>query len=131
MIDPGLRIGVVGASGAVGRVTLQLLLDRGYTDIRAFASWRSAGERLGDFEIEEATAVVLGAGDLDLCFFSIGTQWSRQLVPPAAAAGAVCVDKSAAFRLSMAYRSSFPRSTANGPSSTPESWPTRTAAQFR
>jgi aspartate-semialdehyde dehydrogenase len=99
VIDPGLRIGVVGASGAVGRVTLQLLLDRGYTNIRAFASWRSAGERLGPFEIEEATAVGLGAGDLDICFFSIGTQWSRELVPPAAAAGAVCVDKSAAFRL--------------------------------
>ena len=99
MIDPGLRIGVVGATGAVGRVTLQLLLDRGYTNIRAFASWRSAGERLGDFEIEEATAVGLGAGELDICFFSIGTQWSRELVPPAAAAGTVCVDKSAAFRL--------------------------------
>ena len=99
MIDPGLRIGVVGASGAVGRVTLQLLLDRGYTNIRTFASWRSAGERLGPFEIEEATAVGLGAGDLDICFFSIGTQWSRELVPPAAAAGVVCVDKSAAFRL--------------------------------
>jgi len=99
VIDPGLRIGVVGASGAVGRITLQLLLDRGYTNIRTFASWRSAGERLGDFEIEEATAVGLGAGDLDICFFSIGTQWSRELVPPAVAAGVVCVDKSAAFRL--------------------------------
>ena len=99
MIDPGLRIGIVGASGAVGRSTLQLLLDRGYTNIRTFASWRSAGEMLGAFEIEEATTVALGAGDLDLCFFSIGTQWSRELVPPTAAAGAVCVDKSAAFRL--------------------------------
>ena len=99
MIDPGLRIGVVGATGAVGRTTLQLLLDRGYTNIRAFASWRSAGETLGHFEVEEATAVGLGAGDLDICFFSIGTQWSRELVPPAAAAGVVCVDKSAAFRL--------------------------------
>ena len=34
-----------------------------------------------------------------MCFFSIGTQWSRELVPVAAAAGAVCVDKSSAFRL--------------------------------
>ena len=34
-----------------------------------------------------------------MCFFSIGTQWSRELVPVAAEAGAVCIDKSAAFRL--------------------------------
>jgi aspartate-semialdehyde dehydrogenase len=99
MIDPELRIGIVGATGAVGRVTLQCLLDRGYMNIRTFASWRSAGGRLGDFEVEEATTRALGAGDLDVCFFSIGTQWSRELVPVAAEAGAVCVDKSSAFRL--------------------------------
>ena len=99
MIDPELRIGVVGATGAVGRVTLQYLVDRGYSKIRTFASWRSAGGQLGDFEVEEATTRALGAGDLDVCFFSIGTQWSRELVPVAAEAGALCIDKSAAFRL--------------------------------
>jgi aspartate-semialdehyde dehydrogenase len=99
MIDSELRIGVVGATGAVGRVTLEYLVDRGYPNIRTFASWRSAGGFLGDFEVEEATVRTLSAGDLDVCFFSIGTQWSRELVPVAAAAGVVCVDKSAAFRL--------------------------------
>ena len=99
MIDSELRIGVVGATGAVGRVTLQCLVDRGYTNIRTFASWRSAGGRLGDFEVEEATARALGAGNLDVCFFSIGTQWSRELVPIAVEAGTVCIDKSSAFRL--------------------------------
>jgi aspartate-semialdehyde dehydrogenase len=99
MIDPDLRIGVVGATGAVGRVTLQYLLERGYTNVRAFASWRSAGGLLGNLEVEEATIQTLGAGNLDLCFFSIGTEWSRELVPIAQAAGAVCIDKSSAFRL--------------------------------
>ena len=99
MIDSKLRIGIVGATGAVGRVTLQYLLDRGYTNIRAFASWRSAGGILGHLEVEEATTRALSEGDLDVCFFSIGTQWSRELVPVAAGAGAVCVDKSSAFRL--------------------------------
>jgi aspartate-semialdehyde dehydrogenase len=99
MIDPDLRIGVVGATGAVGRVTLQLLIDRGYTNIRTFASWRSAGGSLGDFEVEEATIRTLSLGDLDVCFFSIGTQWSQELVPVAATAGALCIDKSSAFRL--------------------------------
>jgi aspartate-semialdehyde dehydrogenase len=99
MIDRELRIGIVGATGAVGRVTLEYLVERGYTNIRAFASWRSAGGFLGDFEVEEATTRALSAGDLDVCFFSIGTQWSSELVPVAAAAGAVCIDKSSAFRL--------------------------------
>jgi aspartate-semialdehyde dehydrogenase len=99
VVDPSLRIGVVGATGAVGRVTLQLLQLRGYGNIRAFASWRSAGGRIGDLDIEEATPAALGAGDLDVCFFSVGTETSRELVPAAAAAGTLCVDKSSAFRL--------------------------------
>jgi aspartate-semialdehyde dehydrogenase len=99
MADPGLRVGIVGVSGAVGSVTLQLLLLRGYTDIRTFASWRSAGGRIGDYEIEEATTNALGSGDLDLCLFSVGAEASRELVPAAREAGALCIDKSSAFRL--------------------------------
>lgn len=99
MIDPGLRIGVVGATGAVGRVTLEYLRGHGHTNVRAFASQRSAGTSVDGVEVEEATVETLGAGDLDVCFFSVGTRLSRELVPPAAASGAVCVDKSAAFRL--------------------------------
>jgi aspartate-semialdehyde dehydrogenase len=49
--------------------------------------------------VEEATPETLGAGDLDLLFFSVGTDASRELVPHAAASGAVCIDKSDAFRL--------------------------------
>jgi aspartate-semialdehyde dehydrogenase len=92
-------IGVVGATGAVGRVTLELLRERGHDDVRAFASARSAGTRIGQLEVEEATTEALGAGDLDVLLFSVGTTASRELVPVAAEAGALCVDKSAAFRL--------------------------------
>jgi aspartate-semialdehyde dehydrogenase len=97
------RIGVVGATGAVGTVTLGLLAERGFDDVRAFASSRSAGKSVGygdgELAVEEATAESLGAADLDLCFFSVGTDASRELVPYAVAAGAVCIDKSDAFRL--------------------------------
>jgi aspartate-semialdehyde dehydrogenase len=93
------RIGVVGATGAVGTVTLGLLRERGHSRVRAFASARSAGAQLGDVVVEEATPEVLSAGDLDLCFFSVGTAASRELVPAAAAGGAICVDKSSAYRL--------------------------------
>jgi aspartate-semialdehyde dehydrogenase len=96
---PEPRIGVVGATGAVGSVTLGLLRERGYRNVRAFASARSAGTRLGDLVVEEATPEALAAGDLDLCLFSVGTAASRELVPHAVRGGAVCVDKSAAYRL--------------------------------
>jgi aspartate-semialdehyde dehydrogenase len=98
-----LRIGVVGATGAVGPVVLELLAQRGFRQVRAFASKRSAGSTVpyGDreLEVEEATAQALGSGDLDLCFFSVGTALSAELVPAAVEGGAVCVDKSSAFRL--------------------------------
>ena len=97
------RIGVVGATGAVGTTTLELLARRGFENVRAFASARSAGRsvRFGDggLEVEEATPETLGHGDLDLLFFSVGTATSRELVPHALAGGATVIDKSDAFRL--------------------------------
>jgi aspartate-semialdehyde dehydrogenase len=91
------RIGVVGATGAVGPVAIELLQERGYTNVRAFASARSAGKTVGGLTVEEATPETLV--DLDVCLFSVGTALSRELVPHAVAAGAVAVDKSSAFRL--------------------------------
>ncbi|MBM3678406.1 MAG: aspartate-semialdehyde dehydrogenase [Actinobacteria bacterium] len=101
------RIGVIGATGAVGTITLQLLAGRGYENVRAFASGRSAGSTLpfgdGTLTVEEATPEVLGDGSLDLALFSVGTSASRELVPHASAAGAMCVDKSSAYRLVDGY----------------------------
>jgi aspartate-semialdehyde dehydrogenase len=100
---PESRIGVVGATGVVGKVALELLGERGFAQVRAFASTRSAGRRVpyasGELEVEEATPEALAAGDLDLCFFSVGTETSRALVPHAERGGAMCIDKSDAYRL--------------------------------
>src|SRR4051812_8582948 len=93
------RVGVVGATGAVGRVVVDILRERGYDDVRLFASSRSAGSDLNGRPVEEATPAALSAGDLDVCFFSVGSKASRELVPHAARGGAICVDKSQAFRL--------------------------------
>jgi aspartate-semialdehyde dehydrogenase len=93
------RIGVVGATGAVGRVVVELLRKRGFDDVRLFASARSAGSEIDGRVVEEATPETLGAGELDLCLFSVGSRASRELVPHAVRGGAVCVDKSEAFRL--------------------------------
>jgi aspartate-semialdehyde dehydrogenase len=97
------RIGVVGATGAVGTVTLELLAQRGFSDVHAFASSRSAGSDVPfgarSLGVVEATPEALASAGLDLCFFSVGTGPSTKLVPPTADAGTRCIDKSDAFRL--------------------------------
>jgi len=93
------EIGVVGATGAVGTVTLDLLRARGFEQVRVFASARSAGKQLGSLTVEEATPEALGRGDIDVFLFSVGTSASRELVPHAVRGGAVAIDKSAAYRL--------------------------------
>jgi len=96
-----VTVGVVGATGAVGQVTLELLAERGYERVRAFASERSAGARVsfGETELEVETALPEAFEGIDLGLFSVGTETSRELVPAAVAAGAVCIDKSSAYRL--------------------------------
>src|SRR3954447_9173644 len=96
-------IGVVGATGAVGTVTLELLAREGYENVRVFASARSAGTQLGRLTVEEATPDALSRGDVDLFLFSVGTGASRELVPHAVAGGAVAIDKSSAYRLDPRY----------------------------
>ena len=100
-------IGVVGATGAVGTVTLSLLAQRGYENVRAFASSRSAGARVpfgaDELVVEEASPEALRAAGVDLFLFSIGTSASRELVPAASSAGAICIDKSSAYRLVDGY----------------------------
>jgi len=100
---PEPTIGVVGATGAVGTVTLELLARAGYENVRVFASARSAGARLGRLTVEEATPEALSRGDVDLFLFSVGTGASRELVPHAVAGGAVAIDKSSAYRLDPRY----------------------------
>jgi aspartate-semialdehyde dehydrogenase len=109
-------VGVVGATGAVGTVTLQLLAERG-CEVRAFASARSAGSRIAYGEsslvVEEATPESLAAARVDLFLFSVGTDASRALVPAAAGTGALCIDKSSAYRLVDGYPLVVPE--VNGP----------------
>jgi aspartate-semialdehyde dehydrogenase len=91
------KIGVIGATGAVGGVLRELL--RSWDDVRYFATARSAGSELDGRRIEEATPDALAAGDLDLCFFAVGATASLELVPHAVRGGAVAIDKSSAWRM--------------------------------
>ena len=94
-----VRIAVVGATGAVGRVAMALLRERGYGNVRALASDRSAGTEVEGVLVEEATPEVLEGGGIDVALFSVGTSASRELVPHAVRGGAVAIDKSSAYRL--------------------------------
>jgi aspartate-semialdehyde dehydrogenase len=108
------RIGVVGATGAVGTVTLRILRERGHEHVRVFASGRSAGRELdGGLVVEEASAEALVAGGLDVVLFSVGTSASRELVPHAVAGGALVVDKSSAYRLVDGYPLVVPEVNGN------------------
>ena len=102
-MSDGPAIGVVGATGAVGTVTLEQHERHGFDNVRVFASARSAGKQLGRFTVEEATPEALSRGDVDLFLFSVGTGASRELVPFAVEGGAVAIDKSSAYRLDPSY----------------------------
>jgi aspartate-semialdehyde dehydrogenase len=93
-------VAVVGATGAVGTVAVRILRERGFENVRAFASARSAGSTLADGTVvEAATPDSLAAGGIDIALFSVGTAASRELVPHAVRGGAVVIDKSSAYRL--------------------------------
>jgi aspartate-semialdehyde dehydrogenase len=99
----GLNVGVVGATGQVGGVMRQILAERRFPlkSLRFFASSRSAGTTLpwvdGPILVEDAaTADVSG---LDIALFSAGAATSREQGPRFAAAGAVVIDNSSAWRM--------------------------------
>lgn len=98
-----MNLGVVGATGAVGRTMLRILEEREFPvdALRLFASARSAGCKLdtawGRVEVEDLeTADPQG---LDVALFSAGGERSLRHAPRFAAAGAVVVDNSSAFRM--------------------------------
>ena len=92
-------IGVVGATGAVGGVLRGILRERGYDDVRFFASARSAGSELDGRVVEEATPKALAGAGVDVFFFAIGATASRELVPHAVRGSSVVLDKSSAWRM--------------------------------
>src|SRR3954469_24009259 len=98
-----MRVGVVGATGQVGAVMRRLLAERNFplSSIRFFASARSAGTTLpwGDGEILVEDASTADVSDLDIALFSAGATTSRELAPKYAAAGAVVIDNSSAWRM--------------------------------
>ena len=98
-----MKIGIVGATGQVGGVMRQVLAERKFpvTDLRLFASARSAGRRLPwqDTEIAVEDADTADYRGLDIVLFSAGKGASKQLAPVVAGQGAVVIDNSSAWRM--------------------------------
>ena len=98
-----MRVGVVGATGQVGKVMRAILDERDFPvdEIRFFASSRSAGTTLPwkgtDIVVEDAA--LADPSGLDIALFSAGATGSRALAPKFAAAGVIVIDNSSAWRM--------------------------------
>ncbi|MDG6102425.1 aspartate-semialdehyde dehydrogenase [Dactylosporangium aurantiacum] len=98
-----MRIGIVGATGQVGSVMRHILAERQFPvdQLRLFASARSAGRPI-DWQGQQITVEDAATADysgLDIVLFSAGKGTSKELAPKVAAAGAVVVDNSSAWRM--------------------------------
>ncbi|MGL6290824.1 MAG: aspartate-semialdehyde dehydrogenase [Silanimonas sp.] len=97
------KVAVVGATGAVGETMLSILAERKFpaSEIVALASERSAGSQV-DFGNHKLTIQDLATFDptgVDFALFSAGGDISREYAPKFAAAGAIVIDNSSAFRM--------------------------------
>ncbi len=99
----GLKVAVVGATGAVGTEMLRILASRAFPidELVPMASARSAGRTISfrdrDVTVQELSLDALQGIDLSLS--AAGASIARGFVREAAAAGTVCIDKSSAFRM--------------------------------
>ena len=101
--DSGLSVAVVGATGQVGTVMLEILAERSFPirELRLFATARSAGTAVdfgGETIVIEDIATADPAG-IDVALFSAGATGSRAHAPRFAEAGAVVIDNSSAWRM--------------------------------
>jgi len=96
------KVAVVGATGAVGEVMLSVLAERKFpvSEVIALASERSAGGKVkfGHRDIDVQDLATFDPAGVDIALFSAGGSISRQYAPKFAAAGAVVIDNSSAFR---------------------------------
>lgn len=98
-----VNLGVVGATGQVGAVVRQLLIERAMplASIRFFASARSAGTTI-DFDgtpITVEDAATADPSGLDIAIFSAGATTSKAQAPRFAAAGVTVIDNSSGWRM--------------------------------
>jgi len=101
-IDGGYRVAVVGATGAVGREMVRILEEREFPvrELVLLASERGAGEELAwKGGIVQVQALESELPEVDIAFFSAGSELSREVAPKFAKKGAIVIDNSSAWRM--------------------------------
>jgi aspartate-semialdehyde dehydrogenase len=98
----GFKVAVVGATGNVGRVMLDILSERSFpaSEVVALASRRSQGTEVsfGDKTLKTKTLDTYDFSDIDICLMSAGGEVSKEWSPKIAAQGVVVIDNSSAWR---------------------------------
>jgi aspartate-semialdehyde dehydrogenase len=99
----GYKVAVVGATGNVGRAMLEILAEREFPadEVVALASRRSLGQEVsyGDHTLKVKALEHFDFSDVDICLMSAGGAVSKEWSPKIAAAGAVVIDNSSAWRM--------------------------------
>ena len=98
-----LKIGVVGATGNVGREMLSILSERGFksNDIFAIASNRSEGMKVpfGEDELKVKSLDKFNPKEIEIALFSAGGDISKEWAPKFAEVGCIVIDNSSHFRM--------------------------------
>ena len=104
----GIKVAVVGATGAVGREMLQTLEERDFPsdEVVALASSKSIGKEVSYGDDRSLKVQGLDAYDfsgIDIALFSAGGSISSEFGPKVASQGAVVIDNSSKWRLSLIH----------------------------
>jgi aspartate-semialdehyde dehydrogenase len=98
----GIKVGIFGVTGMVGRELLKVLFDRKFPvgELKLYASERSVGKEIetpmGKISVENAD--IADYSELNMAFFAIGGGWPKENAKKAVDAGCVVIDNSSTFR---------------------------------
>ena len=99
----GLKVAVLGATGAVGKEMLTILAERLFPadEIHALATRKSMGVEVsyGDRDLKVKDVATFDFSTVDLVLISAGADVALDMAPKIAAAGAIVIDNSSAFRM--------------------------------
>jgi len=99
----GVKVAVIGATGAAGQMTLRILEERKFPvrELRCFASEHSVGKTVtfGGETVPVRRVEPSAFAGIEIAFCSAGSSQSREVAPILVRSGAVVVDKSSAFRM--------------------------------
>ena len=99
----GYKVAIIGATGNVGRETLQILSDRGFpvSEIVALASDKSCGKEIsfGDEVLRVQSLAQYDFSYTDIAIFAVSAEISQEYIPLATKHGCIAIDHSSHYRM--------------------------------